>query len=292
MNKALLAALIICGLLLSLVVGLQAVEEAKANFFPGDALILHSPHPKVVYTNTSVPFEVVANVANPTPEVKYIIYSLDGNSNVTLTNLNKTLRIAGHIDGSQFGAYLFFENLAEGNHTLEVYSQDASGKQMFASVEFVIDTQYTSPLTVISPQNMTYTTIEVPLTFICREDKEHDGNFTRAIFALDGMGSNYIYENLTLTDLSIGSHTIEVVAWTKNGFFSEKIFFTVSNQTSTATPFPPYSPTQQPTIEPSPIPTLSPNPSPTIPEYPTWILVPLVLATTLLILCKRKMGKQ
>lgn len=232
-------------------VGMQAVKVVEANFFPGDALILYSPHPKVVYTSTSVLFEVVANVANPTPEVVSIVYSLDENPNVTLTNLNKTLRIAGHIDGSQFGAKFTFENLAEGNHTLKVYSQDALDKQMFASVEFVIDTQYTSPLTVLSPQNMTYMTTEIPLTFICREDREHDGRFTRAIYALDGIGSNHIYENLTLTDLSIGNHIIEVVAWTENGFFSEKIYFTIDNQTSTPTALPTNTPTQQPTLSPT-----------------------------------------
>ncbi len=278
-KKTIIAKFIISVFVISAFAGLQTLEVAKANFFPGDALILHSPYPKVIYTSTSVPLDVVANVANPTPEVVYIIYSLDENSNVTLTDLNKTTRIAGHIEGSQFGAYLVFENLAEGNHTLKVYSQDASGKQMYASVEFIIDTQYTSPFSVLSPQNTTYTATEVPLTFVCREDRKHDGNFTRAIYSLDGMGSdNYIYENSTLADLSIGNHKVEVVVWTENWYFSEKVYFTVSNQTPT--------PTQ------SPSPSSSPETSPSIPEFPTLVFLPLLLAVSIFFIISRKGLKQ
>ena len=124
---------------------------------------------------------------------------------------------------------------------------------MSYTVEFFVDTTYTSPLLVLSPQNMTYTTTEVPLTFICREENRYDGNFTRAGYVLDGIGSYYFYENLTLTDLSIGNHTIDVTVWTDNyQFFSKIIYFTVSNQTPTAPPIPSSSPTQQPTIEPRP----------------------------------------
>ena len=252
-KKTFIAATIISLFLISIVAGMQTVEVAEANFFPGDALIIDSPIFKMVYTNTSVLLNIVANVANPTPEVVSITYCLDENSNVTLTNLNKTLRLPGHIEGSQFYAKLLLENLAEGSHTLRAYSQDAVGVQMHYSVEFFVDTHYTSPLSVLSPQNITYATPEVPLTFICRETNRLDGNFTRAGYVLDGIGSYYFYENLTLTDLSIGNHKIDVTVWTDNyQFFSETIYFAVSNQTPTATPTPSNSPTQQPTLAPSP----------------------------------------
>ena len=256
-TKIALKAIAIAVFLVFAVAGLQVVQVANANFFPGDALIIDSPIFKMVYTNTSVPLDVYANVANPTPEVVSITYCLDENSNVTLTNLTKTLRSPGHIQGSQFYAKILLENLAEGNHTLRAYSQDAIGAQMNWTVEFFVDTHYTSPLSVLSPQNITYTTPEVPLTFICRETNRLDGNFTYAAYVLDGIGSDYIYENATLTDLSIGNHTIDVTVWTDNyQFFSEKIYFTVSNQTPTASPIPSpsNSPTQQPTSSPTSIP--------------------------------------
>jgi len=75
-KKTFMAAIIILAFLISLVAGMQAVEVTNAKFFPGDALIINSPYP-VVYTGTSVPLDVVASVANPTPAVVYIIYSLE-----------------------------------------------------------------------------------------------------------------------------------------------------------------------------------------------------------------------
>lgn len=214
-------------LLASIAAGMRA-EVVNANFFPGDALLIYSPIHRWVYSNTSVPLKIVANVANPTPEVVSITYCLDENPNVTLTDLNNTLRVPGHIEGSQFYVEMVLENLAEGNHTLRAYSQDAAGKQMSASVEFVIDTGYTSPLSVLSPQNKTYTTTELPLTFICREDRTHDGKFLYATYALDGIGSDYIKDNVTLTDLSLSNHRIIVTVLTKNGPFLETIYFTVT----------------------------------------------------------------
>ncbi len=54
----------------------------------------------MVYANTSMPLKIVASIANPTPEVVSKTYCLDENYNVTFTDLRKTLRELGHIDGS------------------------------------------------------------------------------------------------------------------------------------------------------------------------------------------------
>lgn len=245
MRKTALTLKLILAISVLLVAGIQTVEVANANFFPGDALIIYSPVSKMVYTNTSIPLNIVASVADPTPEVVNITYCLDENANVTLTDLKKTLRPPDHIDGSQFYIELVLENLAEGNHVLKAYSKDASGKQMSASVEFIIDTSYTSPLSILSPQNTTYYTTEVPLTFFCREDGKYDGEFSYGAYVLDGIGSNYIYGNLTLTDLSAGTHTIVVTVWTENGFFSENVNFSIS-QTQEPTPSPSVAPTPSP----------------------------------------------
>jgi hypothetical protein len=248
MPKKLLATTILTAILV-LVIGVQVVE-VEANFFPGDVLIIYSPISRKVYTNTSVLLNILADVANPTPEIVSITYRLDNNPNITLTNLKKTLRSPGHIDGSEFYAELLLENLAEGSHTLRAYSKDAANAQMSASVEFFIDTHYTSPLSVLSPKNITYSTSEVSLTFVCRESNRFDGEFTRAGYILDGIGSNYIYDNLTLTGLSIGNHEIHVSVWTDiPSVFSETIYFTVSNQTPTLTPSMAPSPSSSQSID-------------------------------------------
>jgi hypothetical protein len=224
-TPALTFILLIC---ISLASCIQMNKVAKANFFPGDALMIFPPIPGKVYDNTSVPLQIVATIANPTPEIVNITYRLDEGSNITLTDLNKILRQPGHIDGSQFSVETVMENLSEGKHTLTAYSQDTMGKQMSAVVEFIIDTNFTTPLALLSPQNKTYTTTEIPLTFLCRENGPRDLNFSYAAYQLDGIGSSYICDNVTLTELPLGSHTIILSIWTENRFYSETIQFSIS----------------------------------------------------------------
>jgi hypothetical protein len=256
MNSKILALALPLVIFVSLVAVMSAVEVANANFFLGDALIISSPISGMVYSNTSISLKIVASVANPTPEVVSITYCLDGNYNVTLTDLSKTLREPGHIDGSQFYVELVLNNLAEGNHIIEAYSEDAIGREMSSSAEFIIDTSYTDPLTILSPQNKTYYSTEVPLTFVCREDGKHDGRFIDASYSLDGFGSDLIYDNLTLTDLSVGSHIVMVGVSTSTWFFSETVQFSISEGQEPKT-----SPTPSPTSTPEPTFTLEPTPT-------------------------------
>jgi hypothetical protein len=259
MKKALALAMMLV-ISVSVVAVIQTIDVASANFFPGDALAISSPISGMVYSNTSISVEIVARVADPTPEVVSITCCLDDNYNVTLTDLSKTLRLPGHIDGSEFAIEIVLKNLAEGNHTLEAYSQDAIGREMSASAEFVIDTSYTEPLTVLSPQNRTYYSTEVPLTFVCREDGLYDGRFYHASYMLDGIGSDIIYDNLTLTDLSVGSHIVMVGVSTSTWFFGETVYFSISEGQEPATS---PTPALTPTPSPSPEPTFAPAPSPT-----------------------------
>jgi hypothetical protein len=255
MKRTILAPALLLAVFVSLVPGIPAVKIANTNFFPGDALIISSPISKMVYSNTSIPLKIVASVANPTPEVVSITYCLDENYNVTLTDLSKTLREPSYIDGSQFSAELVLKNLAEGNHIIEAYSRDAIGRQMSASAEFVVDTSYTIPLTIVSPQNTTYYSTEVPLTFICREDGKYDGKFYEGSYMLDGIGSDIIHDNLTLTGLSVGSHTIMVGVSTETWFFSETLQFSIFEGQE-----PKSSPRHSP--EPNPTPTQAPQNEP------------------------------
>ena len=235
------AIILIFALLASLVAGIQAVEVARANFFMEPYVTLHYPVSWTVYTNTSVPLDIEASVSWESPEIVRFLYSLDRSSNVTLTSLTKT----GIGGGYEFHTVSVLENLAEGNHTIKVYSQDASGGEMSGSVEFIIDTHFNIPLLVMSPQNITYFTIEVPLTFVCSEEIMRIGNTTMTYYWLDGY-SEYISGNLTLTDLSIGSHSIVVTVWTEKGVFSETIYFSIATQTSTPSPTPIVAPTPTP----------------------------------------------
>lgn len=227
MNKAALTAFALSVVLVSLVAEMQAVEMAEANYyFIGPLVSVYSPSSSAVYTNTSVPLHVVAIVHANSSSIECFFYSVDGNSNVTLTNLTRE-------QGSfEFHATSVLENLAEGNHTLKVYSRDASGGEMTASVEFMIDTHIKSPLLVVSPQNITYptyNTTDIALIVIYSGEEIRSTNY-RLDDKVNELGGGEIYfdKNLTLTGLPIGSHKIEVVARTEKEVFSQTIYFSVA----------------------------------------------------------------
>jgi len=223
MKRTALALTLVMALLFSAVAGMQTVEVAQAQFFGQPFIWTDSPSSTVVYTNTTIPLKAYAIIHIDAPDIVYFLYCVDENSNVTLTNLNKTkVGIHRAEEGYKFYTTSVLENLTEGNHTLKVYSQDASGEEMSYSVEFMVDTHFKIPLLVVSPQNRTYTTSEVPLTFVCSEE------ITSADYQLNGIGEGPISGNLTLAGLSIGDHKIKVVVWTVRGVFSQTIYFSVS----------------------------------------------------------------
>jgi hypothetical protein len=238
MNKTALTSIIIFAFI-TFVAGMQTLEVAKANFLPAPAILIYSPYP-IIYTNTSVPLNVVVNILSNSPEIVCVLYCVDENSNVTLTNLTRTDNegFAPGRWGSVFRVTSILDNLAEGNHTLKVYSQDAAGKEMSSSVEFTINTQYRYPeVLILSPQNKTYTTTEVPLIWACDEQKivadytldllSHTPLY--AYFTLSGNAS--LPGNTTLTGLSNGTHTLTVNVITERGSASKTVHFTVSLET-------------------------------------------------------------
>jgi len=249
-KKTVLAVAVILAMLASMMAGMQTEEGSKANFFIGPDVWIESPCDWLVYTNTSIPFNVAARVHEDSPEIVCFLYCVDKNPNLTLTDLEKVPDLGGY----EFRASSVLESLTEGNHTLKVYSQNTHGGEMSASVEFMIDTDFKSPLLVLSPQNATYFTTEVPLTFVCTEELRHIEGITMADYILDGMGAGYISENITLTRLSIGEHELTVVVWTVKGFFSQTVYFSVL-QPEISSPSPESTPSPEPTPKPESFPT-------------------------------------
>lgn len=218
MKKRALIAAISIAMITLLMVGIQTIKVVQANFFIGPAIISYTPNSGEVYTNTTIPLKVAAMVHYESPEIEHFLYNIDENSNKTLTNLNEEPILQGY----EFIASSILEDLTEGNHTLNVYSEDTSGGWMSTSVEFMVNTQFKNPLLVLSPQNKTYTTSEVPLNFACSEE------IRSADYQLDNMGMGPIFGNLTMSDLSLGEHKIIVVVWTMRGVFSQTLYFNIS----------------------------------------------------------------
>lgn len=245
MKRTALALTLVLALSVSIMAGMQTLEVAKANWLPAPAIIIYSPA-SIIYTNTSIPLHVVVNVLRNSPEIVCVLYCADESSNVTLTNLTKTDNVwfDPNKEGSEFRVTSVLESLAEGNHTLKVYSQDAAGKEMSSSVKFTINTQYRYPeVLILSPQNKTYTTTEVPLIWACDEQKIV-ADYTLdllsaplyAYFTLSGNAS--LPGNTTLTGLSNGTHTLTVNVITERGFASQTVHFTISLETPPPSPEP------------------------------------------------------
>ena len=247
MKRRALALTFILALLSSAVAGILLVNLAKANYFPPPSIEIFSPFSLVVYSNASVPLHVRVNILPSEPDITYILYSLDGKANVTLTNLAKEENVGywtstkGVIaSGTAFSAQVSMDNLADGKHTLIVYAHYANGKEMSRSREFTVDTHYkpyTPELAILSPQNQTYTTTEVPLIWACNEQK------IVADYTLDLLSHIPLYAyftlsenaslpgNTTLADLSNGTHTLTVYVITERGTASQTVHFAVSLET-------------------------------------------------------------
>ena len=134
------------------------------------------------YHTSSVPLNFT--VSEPDSWMKY---SLDGNENVTITG-NTTLF-----------------NLSAGSHSLTLYATDIFGNTgASGEVYFTIDAP--PNITILSPQNKTYNTTDIPLTF------NIDKTATWIGYSLNGQANVTITGNTTLTGLADGAHSITVYA--------------------------------------------------------------------------------
>ena len=132
-------------------------------------------------------------------------YSLDGQANVTITG-NTTLT-----------------GLSDGSHSLTVYATDIAGNTGSSDiVYFTVDTTCPS-ISILSPENKTYDTTDIPLNFTVNETASWIG------YSLDGQANVTITGNITLTRLSYGAHSLVVYAkdTAGNTGTSETIYFSI-----------------------------------------------------------------
>jgi parallel beta-helix repeat protein len=204
-------------------------------------IYIYSPA-SATYSTTTVPLMFTVN--EPTSRMSY---SLDGDANVTLLG-NITLK-----------------GLPNGLHSITVYATDTAGNSASATVHFTVSisvailppnvsilpyeekainitpVQLTAPpaVSVNSPQNKTYDTNSIPLTFTVNESVSWVG------YSLDGQETVTINGNTTLTALSTGPHRLSVSVNDSAGNTgtSEAIYFTVADQSGTQ-PNPEPSPTE------------------------------------------------
>ena len=126
-------------------------------------------------------------------EVTWIGYNLDGQDNVTITGDT------------------VLSSLTEGSHKITVFATDpADNTGASDTIQFTISippADTTPPtITINSPQNTTYEVSEIPLNFSVNEDTSWIG------FSLDDQNNITISENIILSGLAEGSHSIVVFA--------------------------------------------------------------------------------
>mgnify|MGYP001050437448 CR=1 FL=1 len=149
----------------------------------------------------------------PDEPVFWIAYSLDKQSNKTIAG-NTTL-----------------SGLSNGLHSLIVYAKDKAGNIGSSDiVHFTLQTSsidITPPnISIMSPENKTYATSDIPLTFII------DESVSWIAYNLDNEGNVTIAGNTTLSGLSDGSHSL--VAYAKDLYenfgASETIHFIIDTR--------------------------------------------------------------
>jgi hypothetical protein len=133
-------------------------------------------------------------------------YSIDGQSNVAITG-NATLT-----------------ELPERPHSIMVYASDSFGNTGASSaVLFTVDMSPPS-ISILSPENKTYDTTDIPLTFAMNEPASW------MAYSLDGKMNVTIAGNVTLAVLPEGSHSVVVYAndTAGNAGASEIIYFNIA----------------------------------------------------------------
>ena len=155
--------------------------------------------------NKKYPVSDVSLTFTVNEATSWIGYSLDGQMNVTISG-----------DTAIFG-------LSGGPHVITVYANDTAGNMGHSgTVYFTVDV--VSPnIEILSPENKTYTTSPISLSFTVDEATSWIG------YSLDGQANVTITGNTLISDLSDGSHGLIVYAEDTAGNMraSETIFFSI-----------------------------------------------------------------
>lgn len=191
---------------------------------------LHSEHQVIIQASDTTPPTIsILSPENKTYPAKdipltftinetafWIGYSLDGQMNVTISG-NTTI-----------------SGLSDGAHFVIVYANDTAGNMGHSDTLYLIVDTTSPDIVILSPENKTYTTSSVSLSFTLNESTSWIG------YSLDNQANVTITGNTTLPGLSNGSHSLIVHAsdTVGNTGASETIHFTIEPPQQEAAAFP------------------------------------------------------
>jgi hypothetical protein len=199
------------------------VTVVKGNFLYGPSIGIASPESYEVgrvYQETTVDVAIYIHQFFNSSEITDVFYSLDGTNNRTLSISNNH-----NIDYSATGT---MENLTDGYHFLRAFTLDAQGKSMSISTTFLVNTTFSYPTLLLSPQNIKYSKNEVPLNYTIDREAKYV-----VYYSLDN-SKNYtsLTSNTTLSYLSEGQHEVTIKAMNGFSIYSEKtVYFEISTTT-------------------------------------------------------------
>ena len=222
MNRTALALAVTIAMMFSLIIGAQLSPLTKANIMIGPLpanINMLSPIDGTYNTNNlslSVNFTTFATGlydGGPRYEnTRMFTYTLDEKETHNITIIRQ------HI-GMNPGADVFFEgeeslkDLTEGLHNLTVravfiYSHSGVSDITYESKSTVFFRVDTVPqnITIIKPENTTYTPSEVPLSCFIDEPASWVG------YSLDGQENVTVTGNMTLPEVSLGQHNLTIFA--------------------------------------------------------------------------------
>lgn len=236
MNRKALAVVFIMGLLFSAVIVVQFVNLAAANWYvwypqtpnrDPPMLRIESPQSNSVYENNfTLKFTVTKpdswafeKSQFPVGNIVYIGYNLDGQENC-LFDGPTTPGEREYLD--KITHYSVTHILSDGPHSLIVevnaktwyldgteptrcYNAHSISLNVSNMIHFTVDTTFPN-ISILSPQNTTYTETDIPLTFTINKQ------VSWISYSLDGQTNISITGNTTLSRLAEGSHNIVVYA--------------------------------------------------------------------------------
>jgi hypothetical protein len=235
-RAVILTAIVALIFLVELIPQMVAVEANPYNYI-SPYIFIESPDasPWVIYQTTSIPIEVEVLPA-PKTNLVDLSYILDGGPNVKLS-ITITETSATYFGKGTLG------NLTNGYHTVTALSVDSKGNVLSESTKFLVNTTLIFPALLLSPNNTTYYSKEIPLTYTINDPK-----YT-VFYRLDNSRQTQLTGNTTLSGLSEGQHTITAHATdhkTDTGLYSKQTAnFIIDTTYPTPTPSPilPTSPT-------------------------------------------------
>ena len=170
-----------------------------------------------------------------------VYYQVDWLANQTYLYNSKGLSDEIRSDNSPERQYFFYSGVLngvpEGSHRITIYAegggwyppQGIKQNGFFidgnSTVFFTVDN--TPPIiTLLSAENKTYYTSDVPLSVLTNEP------VTQTSYSLDGQTNITVIGNTTLAGLSVGEHNLTAYSWDSAGNIgaSETVIFNISNQ--------------------------------------------------------------